>query len=111
MPGVRGLLGAALWLVLSPLWAQNIESVVMPGKLIRGHVDSESDCRLCHVRFDRAAQAGLCLDCHKDIAGDVRDKRGYHGRLRDKQCRACHTDHKGRDADIVVLDENKFDMR
>lgn len=109
MPVVRRLLGAALWIVLSPLWAQNIESVVMPGKLIRGHVDSESDCRLCHVRFNRAAQAGLCLDCHKDIAGDVRDKRGYHGRLRDKQCRACHTDHKGRDADIVVLDENKFD--
>ncbi|GAB4178718.1 MAG: cytochrome c3 family protein [Rhodocyclaceae bacterium] len=109
MQVLRRLAGALLWLVLSPLWAQSIESVVMPGKLIQGHADLEAECRNCHVRFDRSAQTGLCLACHRKVAGDVRAGQGYHGRLRQKECRACHTDHKGRDALVVSLDEKKFD--
>lgn len=91
--------------------AVNVESVVMPGSVIKGHAKLEADCDHCHVRFDRPAQARLCLACHdhRDVASDVRNRRGYHGRIKETQCRACHTDHKGRDARIVVLDEQQFD--
>jgi hypothetical protein len=81
----------------------------MPGSVIKGHADLEAKCENCHVRFDRDAQPRLCLDCHKPIASDVRTKQGFHGRLKAQGCRECHTDHKGRDARIVSLDEKHFD--
>lgn len=98
-----------LHLAPSPAGAQGLESAVMPGKTIRGHADLELSCDNCHVRFDRSAQPRLCLDCHKAVAQDVRARTGYHGGLKETQCRVCHTDHKGREARIVVLDEHKFD--
>jgi len=89
--------------------AQGIESILAPGKLIQGHAKLENDCRLCHVRFNRNAQDGLCMDCHKDVAQDMRGRTGYHGRLKPQACNTCHTDHKGREARIVELDTKRFD--
>lgn len=88
--------------------AQSIESAIMPGPLVQGHAKYEADCKNCHVRFDRAAQRRLCLDCHKEVASDVRGKQGYHGRLKEEECRGCHTEHKGRSAKIVPLEEKTF---
>ena len=59
-------------------------------------------------------QSALCLDCHKEIAADIRTRHGYHGRMRNAgagECRACHTEHKGRDADIVQLDRAQFEHK
>jgi hypothetical protein len=89
--------------------AQGIESVMAPGDLIQGHAKLQDDCKSCHVRFDRKAQDRLCMDCHKEVGQDVRGKLGFHGRIKPQACRDCHTDHKGRDAQIVELDKRKFD--
>ena len=43
----------------------------VPGEVIAGHVEYEYECGKCHQRFNKAAQNGLCLDCHKDTARDV----------------------------------------
>ena len=84
--------------------------LLMPGDVIKGHAKDEADCEKCHKKFDKAAQDGLCMACHKDVGKDVNEKRGFHGRLQEqKDCKSCHTDHKGRDAKIVVLDTAKFD--
>jgi len=91
--------------------AQTLESVLSPGKLIQGHAKYEADCRNCHVPFDRAAQDGLCMECHKEIGRDVRSKAGYHGRLKPQMCRSCHTDHRGRDVRIAEFDRKTFDHR
>lgn len=96
-------------LCANPVGARNIESAIMPGGVIKGHADLEDKCENCHIRFDRDAQPRLCLDCHKAIAADVQSKQGFHGRLKEKNCRECHTDHKGRGARIVALDEKGFD--
>jgi len=85
-----------------------VESVVMPGKVIEGHAKYEHECEKCHKRFDKDAQTGLCLDCHKETAADVRSQKGYHGRLKEKECHECHTDHKGRNAKIVVFNKTLF---
>ena len=50
------------------LRAQSLEGVLMPGQVVKGHAKWESDCRKCHVPFDKAAQQRLCADCHKKIA-------------------------------------------
>jgi hypothetical protein len=91
--------------------AQNIESIMAPGKVITGHVKVEDECKQCHVKFDRKAQDGLCMGCHKDVGSDVRGKAGFHGRLSDTTCRSCHTDHKGRDAQVAPVDKKNFDHR
>ncbi len=89
--------------------AQTIESLIRPGEVIQGHAKWEEDCSKCHVRFDRAAQDRLCMDCHKDVGQDMRERTGFHGRQKAQSCRSCHTDHKGRTARIVELDKQKFD--
>jgi len=92
-------------------FAQQVQaSVVSPGDVIKGHAKDEENCDKCHKKFDKGAQSGLCKTCHKDVGKDVAEQRGYHGRIKDdKPCKECHTDHKGRDAKIVILDTAKFD--
>jgi hypothetical protein len=116
MRAARRLAAALLHLAATvaglPAAGQGIESVIMPGKVIEGHAKLEARCDSCHVRFDKAAQSPLCAQCHKEVAADVRARTGYHGRAPEaqgKECRACHTEHKGRDARIAALDEGKFD--
>ena len=90
-------------------WSQGLESIVAPGKLIQAHVKWEDDCKKCHVKFDRQAQSGLCMECHKEVGADVRNKTGFHGKNKPRDCHECHTDHKGRDAKIAVFDQKQFD--
>jgi len=88
-----------------------LETLVMPGDVITGHADIESECKSCHVAFDRDKQSELCMDCHEDVAADRSSKRGFHGIDRNakrRDCSFCHVDHEGRDADIVPLDESSF---
>jgi hypothetical protein len=91
--------------------AAGIETLLMPGKVAKAHAKFEETCSNCHDRADRSRQSALCLDCHKDIAADVRRKGGFHGRLAGiatGQCTACHGEHLGRDADITKLDPSTF---
>ena len=91
--------------------AVNPEVLLMPGKLTAAHAKYEEQCTQCHDRRDRSRQTGLCLDCHKEIRADVAQHRGFHGRLpgiETAECRACHTEHLGRNADIVKLDREQF---
>ncbi len=88
---------------------QSVESALSPGKLIAGHAKWDEQCEKCHVRFDKAAQTRVCQDCHKEIREDVATHRGFHGHLKDIECRSCHTDHKGRNANISAFDKDKFD--
>lgn len=107
---------AALLLALALLGggarAQSLfEKLVMPGQVIRGHAKLEKDCNNCHVPFARQSQSDKCLDCHKEVAADRRSEKGFHGRNAQasrSDCRHCHGDHKGRDADVVGLDSETF---
>ena len=90
---------------------QGIESLVMPGPLANAHARYENQCAQCHSNFDKESQSNLCLNCHKDVAADLNAHQGFHGRsvpIREKQCRECHTEHKGRDFDIVRFEKETF---
>ncbi|PZO19010.1 MAG: cytochrome C [Burkholderiales bacterium] len=106
---VRILLVPLFLLFATQAMAQGIESILAPGKVIQGHAKLEDDCKQCHVKFDRKAQDGLCMACHKDVGADVRARTGFHGRSKSQACSTCHTDHKGRAARIVELDQKTFD--
>lgn len=91
--------------------ASTLERLLMPGPVAKAHLKVEDSCEKCHDRKDRHQQTALCLDCHKDIRADLDMKRGFHGHAvpRNVGCQSCHTDHKGRDADIVRFDRDSFD--
>lgn len=94
--------------------AMEFETLFMPGEVIEGHADLESECTKCHSRFKKASQKKLCLDCHEETALDIKSKKGFHGRnkLVDRSdCKSCHTEHKGRDADVVQLNQTTFDHK
>ncbi len=112
MRWVRRLLAAVTILLAANGWTAGIESLVTPGPVAAAHADTEGECSACHAPFSKATQSSLCLNCHKDVAADMQAHRGFHGtggRLEDRECRSCHTDHKGRDADIVGLVPEAFD--
>ena len=60
--------------------AGTLERVVMPGDVIEGHAKYENECKRCHRLFSKEAQKKLCLECHKKVSSDVREKKGYHGK-------------------------------
>jgi len=94
--------------------AASIETLLMPGEVIKGHAKNEQECTSCHARFSKETQNRLCLDCHEEVATDITKKTGYHGRasqVGNTACSVCHTDHKGRDAQIVLMDRELLDHR
>ena len=95
-----------------PAHALNLETLIMPGEVIRSHAKVEGECAKCHAKLGDTPQNELCLDCHKEVREDLQLQRGFHGRrpgLAEQACKSCHTDHQGRDADIVKLNKDSFD--
>ncbi|MDQ7016465.1 MAG: cytochrome c3 family protein [Gammaproteobacteria bacterium] len=108
------LLGLLLWAPQSS--AINFETLVMPGPLTKNHAKFEEKCENCHTSFKKESQNKFCLDCHdhKNIKDDIQAKKGFHGRIKNastKECKTCHSDHKGRDEDIMRLDPLNFNHR
>jgi nitrate/TMAO reductase-like tetraheme cytochrome c subunit len=108
------LLLAAL-LSFPAVWAARSQTLferwVTPGVLIEGHAKYENNCAKCHESFKKGFQKQLCLKCHKDIAEDFKTKKGFHGKRSDilnEECKHCHTDHKGRNADVLLFDQQTF---
>lgn len=115
MSRVRPILAAvavmASLLAGLPAQGASLETLLMPGQVIAGHAKFEQECARCHDRADRGRQPQLCMDCHKDVGADVRARTGFHGRLKGidaAQCRACHAEHLGRDADVVNFSRVAF---
>ncbi len=106
-------LGFSFWWqggqMLSPgkLTSQSRQGVNLAG--FGSHADFETQCALCHAPF-QAIQADLCLRCHTTVLDQAVSQTGTHGRLPDvQQCRNCHPDHLGRDADITAPAFSQFD--
>ena len=112
------LLSALLLLFISSVcidsWAgpvESLETLVMPGNVIQGHAKYERQCEKCHEPFSKNVQNKLCLDCHKEISQDITENHGFHGRIAgidSRTCKSCHTEHKGRGANVVGLDRENF---
>lgn len=111
---ILGLTVLTIFAMLSPMAAEAqslFDRLVIPGDLIEGHAKYQSDCKNCHEPFSKSSQTKLCLDCHKKVAGDRSQRRGFHGLRTDAvkaDCNHCHSEHKGRDADIVQFDRETF---
>lgn len=110
-------LAAVVAIGFSP-WQAKAQSLfdrlVMPGQVIEGHAKYEKECNSCHAPYEKSGQTRLCVACHKEIGADREQKRGLHGLRPDAltaECKHCHTDHKGRGADVVGFDREIFNHK
>ena len=98
-----------LFMVIIMLWSTLIlAQPVAPGELTRAHEKLSKDCGKCHEK-NAGPSKEKCFSCHKTIAGDLQNKRGYHGRQSADECRVCHAEHNGKDYQLIPLEPSKFD--
>ncbi len=85
---------------------------ISPGDLTKAHAHLEGilNCTKCHVLGDKVSN-DKCLECHKDIKSRVDQRKGYHASkdVSGKDCFACHSEHHGRNFEIIRFDANRFD--
>lgn len=88
--------------------------LIMPAPVTASHAEFEAECKSCHAPLSDQPQSELCIVCHTEVGDDTAQQSGFHGRLPEPQrmnCASCHTDHEGRDMNIVDLDEATFDHK
>jgi hypothetical protein len=109
---MRILLLHGLTLAVLAVWPASAAGTpqlrVSPGPLARAHAELEgvTNCGQCHDPT-HALSAERCLKCHKPIAQRIADKRGVH-RAVTGDCRKCHAEHAGADADLRRIDAQNF---
>lgn len=90
----------------------SIYAQISPGELSKGHAELEgmAKCTQCHVLGQKVSD-DKCLACHKEIKSRVAQGKGYHASkaMKGKSCASCHSDHHGRNFDIIRFDEKQFD--
>ena len=95
--------------IFSPghLSSQNTRGLVYEG--VSSHLEFENQCKLCHQPLF-SSQGTQCLQCHQDIAVQIQQQNGLHGRWKNVDtCRTCHSDHKGQDFNMLEQALSTFD--
>ena len=100
------VLVAAVWPALAE--AISLFKGVMPGQVAELHAKVEEKCFECHAALGRSFKP-KCVTCHKEVGVDRDQKRGFHGKTDTEQCEVCHSDHKGREFQLVTLEKITFD--
>ena len=85
---------------------------ISPGDLatVHAHLEGMANCTLCHTLGAKVSNE-KCLDCHKEIKKRLDESKGFHtsSKVKGKECIICHSDHYGRNYDIVHMVKDKFD--
>ena len=96
--------------LLQMFWTKT-EAQISPGDLSRSHAQLEGmmNCTQCHVIGEKVSNE-KCLNCHKEIKTRIDKSEGYHASkdVKGKDCAKCHSDHHGRNFDMVRFDEKNF---
>lgn len=107
MPVMHETRLVCLCVALLFLFAIVSNAQISPGPLARAHqsLSGDSNCTKCH-EVSTSSPSFRCLQCHKEIAAELRDNRGLHATFPREgppgsACVKCHSDHNGVDFQIV----------
>ena len=99
-------------LVVFFLIAVSVYGQISPGDLTTFHAKYEGleNCTKCHD-LGKSVSQEKCLDCHKEIKTRIEQNKGYHSssEVKSKNCWKCHSEHNGRNFEIIHFDRKKFD--
>lgn len=91
--------------------AMQLHAQISPGELSKSHAHLEgiSNCTQCHSTGNEVTRE-KCLACHKEIRSEIANHKGFHAsrEVGNKNCAVCHSDHHGRNFDMIRLDKKKF---
>ena len=112
MPG-RVVVLLSLLLMVSGVHAAAAESPEVdysPGPLSLAHegLDDPGSCDSCHDD-DLEVDGERCLVCHDRIEQRMTARKGVHGDVTSDDCAMCHSEHMGRDFDMLPFDRQSFD--
>jgi len=89
-----------------------VTAQLSPGDLAgpHAHLEGLSNCTQCHILGNKVSNE-KCLACHSEIKERITLKKGYHvsADVNGKQCIGCHSDHNGKNFQLIRLDIAKFD--
>ena len=108
----KAILTAFLLLLTSSAGVFELEtfgSLIHPGPLSKSHAKYEgiNNCTECHT-LGSGVPDNKCLDCHEKLKKKIDDGIGPHAKYTDV-CIYCHSDHKGRNYKMTVIDEELYD--
>ena len=93
------------------LFAMLAEAQISPGDLAKPHAELEgmTNCTECHVLGGKVSN-DKCLSCHKELSSRIAQNKGYHvsPEVQGKDCARCHSDHHGRNFEMIRFDEDAF---
>ncbi len=98
--------------ILVSVSVSKLNGQLSPGDLSNPHAHLEglSKCTQCHVLGNRVANE-KCLTCHSEIQQRLTNQKGYHSssEVKGKTCFSCHSEHNGKNFQLVRLDITTFD--
>lgn len=103
----------ALWSVPLVLFMAGcrMSTPISPGELAAAHAELEgtNNCTKCHALRNKVTD-NKCLECHEMIGEMINTGMGYHAsdEVQKKNCFDCHSDHHGRDFEIIHFDTTTF---
>jgi hypothetical protein len=100
--------------ILLMLSFTRVTAQLSPGDLSNSHslLEGISNCTKCHVLGNKITDE-KCLSCHTEISERIRLNKGYHSSDEAKgiECIACHSEHNGKDFQLIHLDIKSFDHK
>ena len=64
------------------------------------HLEGLKNCTKCH-EIGEKVQPDKCLDCHALLKTRIKENLGLHARTEFKNCVECHSDHQGREFNLI----------
>lgn len=103
LAGVAGSAASNGGSMFNPGDLRGADAAAAPLGGVTSHAALADRCTACHAPpLSRRRMDARCLGCHTDIQADLRDTSALHGRLSRTSCKACHTEHRGRNANLTL---------